>query len=262
MNNITVKSWNINQKPTQIINYILNGNEKNNTHLLCLQEFSWEANPEYSFLQINKISNNLFYIMHNDVVVGIFSYNMGIYSSKPNVHRFPKYEKHGTLVIWNPGVFTFVGITTPAYYKLTREELGNRSSPIITLYTTNLKFLNIITVHGHATNSKKKNALFSSIFSQLSNSNVPTIICGDFNYNPNELKRLVPRNLVFNPLNTITHINAETGKTYNIDHVIHNELITINNLSIGGINQTTKTMGSLMKNNNHNHGILSFQITF
>jgi exonuclease III len=257
----TVKSWNVNTKDTQIIHYVLTGTERNGTDILCLQEFSWVANPAYNYLNMVHIGNNLYHVFRNAIIVGVFSYNMGMSSPSKHIARTSKYETHGTLVVWNPAAFTFVGTTVPNYHNLVQNELGHRSTHMITLVTPNMKFVNVVSIHGHATNSNKKDALFGSIFAQISTCNIPTFIAGDFNYNPQELGGLVPGNLVCNSVNGITHINPTTGQTFCIDHVVHNQLATVNNLLVSGIDQQAQSMKSLVGGNGHDHGILSFQMT-
>lgn len=260
-NPITVKSWNLNQNATMIIYYVVNGTEKNATDIVCLQEFSWDANSEYlAYFEKEKVDDNLFHIKFNGKIIGIFSYNVGISSPYIGAPRCPKTEEHGLLIVWNPNVFTFVNTLEPAYFDLP-SELGNRTSHIAMLCTKELKYLMVMNVHGHAKNSKKKNILFNSIFTQLEHCNVPTIITGDFNYRPNELAPLVPNKLIFNPVNGTTHINTITDETYCIDHVIHNSFVIINKIMISGIDQQSQCIKSEMKKKSHDHGILSFQIT-
>lgn len=256
-----IKSWNVNQKKTKIVKYVLGGTESSNVTILALQEFSWVNNPHYSYLDLQKVTNNYYHVIMNMCIVGVFSYNMGMSSPSKDIPRSPKYEEHGTLVIWNPVVFTFVTMVEPQYHKLKKLELGNRSSSIITLRTQDLKFLNVMNVHGHAKNMTKKDALFTSIFSQLSSCNIPTIICGDFNYEPKDVYRLLPQSLIFNSVNGITHINPNTKETFCIDHVVHNNFVTVKKLLISGIDQQNQSVKSLMDNKGHDHGMLLFTIS-
>ena len=266
LNTFTIKSWNINTKQTQMIDYILGGNERDSTSIVCLQEFSWDNNPKYQkYLKLRQIGDNCYQVRNvNKVVVGVFSYNMGMASTAREIPRTPKYEAHGTLIIWNPNVFCYIGVTEPSYHSLVQDELGHRSTYIVTLATQDMRFLNVMCVHGHATNSNKKDKLFQSIFNQINSCNIPTIVCGDFNYNPTKMYPLfmTTGNLVFNPVNGITHVNSDTGETYCIDHVVHNQLVTVSNLRISGIDQQTGSIKNLMQQQKHDHGILSFQITF
>ena len=124
-----------------------------------------------------------------------------------------------------------------------------------------MKFFNLVNVHGHARNENKKNILLFSLFSQIMNSNIPTLICGDFNYEPKDIDKIMVPNLVFTPFDGITHINPNNGELWCIDHVVHNNLCTVNNISIQGIDQQSKCIKTLMEKAKHDHGILSFQVT-
>jgi hypothetical protein len=259
---VSIKSWNTNQKKNAMPSYVISGTEQSGVSIACIQEFSPGKNPECGHMRKANNTNNIYYMINNDIIVGIFSYNMGLSSPSKNAPRVEKYELHGTLIIWDPKIFDFFGTINLTYTKLSSEELGNRSTPIVTLCTKNLKFLNIVNVHAHAKNKRKKITLFSSIFNQLKDCNIPTIIVGDYNYKPHELEELVPQNFTFNHFNGITHINAETNETFCIDHIVHNKLVAVTNLKVIGIDQKSQTMNFGMKSNNHDHGILSFQATF
>ena len=265
MNNITfdIKCWNINQKITQLHQFIITGTEKNNVNIACLQEFHIN-NFKLSNLKYEEHDPHQCYVFYNGAITGVFTYSVGIAQQGIGMPKFPKRQDYGTLVVWNSNVFDFCGIKTPSYFinqSFKNDELGIRTTPWVILCTRNFKFFNIMSVHGHATNQNKKNALFKSIFNDMQQCNIPTLIIGDFNYNPKDLIPLIPTHLNFKPFNGITHIDPTTKHQWCIDHVVY-KLITITNLLISGIDQQNGCMKSLLAEKGHDHGILSFSVTF
>lgn len=105
--------------------------------------------------------------------------------------------------------------------------------------------------------------LVNDIFILICGMNIPTFICGDFNYGPLNVKNILTQNLVFNPVNGITHINPNDGQKFCIDHVVHNQLMEVSNIIISGIDQQAQSMKGLVGTDDnggvkHDHGMLSF----
>lgn len=257
-----INSWNTNQILTDLPKYIATGTERNGLSISCLQEFhynNFSQNPQFSLEQYGE---NQFYVIFNKKISGIFTYSVGMASSSNNIPRTPKRQDYGTLVIWNSNIFDFHNIKVPSYFMLAKDELGMRTTPWVTLCTKNFKLVNIMSIHGYATNKNKKDILFKAIFNDIMECNIPTLIVGDFNYEPMDLSQLIPPHLKFNPIVGATHINPETKQSWCIDHVVTNKYVTINNLKISGIDQKTKCMKSLLAYKKHDHGILSFKVEF
>lgn len=253
-----IKSWNTNQNPTDLHDYVVTGTERKGVGIACLQEFridNFSKNNQYS---IKEYDNNQYHVLFNGMITGIFTFSVGISSPSIGMARVPKKQNYGTLVIWNCNTFSFCNTRTPSYFHFQRDELGMRTTPWVTLCTKNFKFLNIMSVHGHAQNEIKKNVMFNSIFKDVSECNISTLIMGDFNYNPPDLNKLVPKRLRFKPFIGITHVNSLKNETWCIDHVITNKLVKVSNLQIHGIDQEKKCMKSRLADKNHDHGILSF----